>query len=248
MTALYIAIGVVAGLLLLATLAFLLGRAKVRIVCNEKLTVRASILGIRFTLYPEKKKNPEEKKSLKKCKNPHRTLQRELARQEKAARKKQKALEKARKKRKKKQKLQPKRGQPNPNLRENLQMIAALLRKLYRYTHGRVKIKVKRMHIAVGAEDAAEAAIRYGVIVQVAAYILQFIESKFTHIQRKPGAMEIRPDYLSTEMTSDIDIVCSIRLHRALSILLGMHAAYKKERRRALKKAKERMTEEIFVK
>ena len=248
MTALYIAIGVVAGLVLLIVMAFLFGRAKVRIVCRDKLTVRASILGIRFTLYPDKKEKPEDKNSLKKCRNPHRALQRELARQEKAARKKLKALEKARKKKKKKQKLQPKRGQPNPNLRENMSMIAALLRKLYHYTHGKLKIKVKRMHVAVGAEDAAEAAIRYGVIVQAAAYILQFIESKFTHIQRKPGAMDIRPDYLSTEMTADIDIVASIRLHRFLSILMGMYSAYKKERRRALKKAKERMTEEIFVK
>ena len=95
MTALYIAIGVVAGLLLLIVMAFLFGRAKVRIVCRDKLTVRASILGIRFTLYPDKKEKPEEKKSLKKCRNPHRALQRELARQEKAARKKLKALEKA---------------------------------------------------------------------------------------------------------------------------------------------------------
>ena len=101
MTALYIAIGVVAGLLLLIVMAFLFGRARIRIVCRDKLTVRASILGIRFTLYPDKKEKPEEKKSLKKCRNPHRALQRELARQEKAARKKLKALEKARKKKKK---------------------------------------------------------------------------------------------------------------------------------------------------
>ena len=238
MIVLWIVLGVVLGLLILATLAFLLGKAKVRIVCNGGVRVVASILGIRFTLYPKKEQDDREKKSLRRCKNPVRALQKELAQQEKLVRKKLKALQKAKRKAAKKKKLRAKKGQPDPNLKENLQMILALLKKLYEYTHGNVKIKVNRMHVAVGAEDAAEAAIRYGVIVQLSAYILEFIETKFNHIERKDGAIEIKPDYLSESITADIDIACGVKIPHLVKMMLGMYSSYKKERRLALKKAK----------
>lgn len=241
MTVLYIILGIVFGLLLLILLAFLLGTAKVRILCCGDVKATASVLGIRFTLYPKKKDKDEQKKSLKRCKNPQRALEKELARQEKIARKKLKALQKAKQKAHKKKKLKARKGQPDPNLRENLQMICSLLQKLYVYTHGRVRIKVNRMHITVGSDDAAKTAVRYGVILQLSAYLLEFIETKFNHVERLEGAMEITPDYLSDSVTSDIDIVCGVRLHHLLKMLFGMYSAYKKERRLALKKARLRV-------
>lgn len=240
MTVLYILLGILFGLLLLILLVFLLGTASIRIVCNDELRVRASVLGIRFPLYP-KKGDDEEKKSLKQCKNPQRALRRELAQQKKVAEKRLRALQKAKGKAHKKKKLKAKKGQPNPNLRENLEMIRALLQKLYEYTHGAIRIKVKRMHISIGSDDAAQTAIRYGAILQLATYILEFIETKFNHIERREGAMEIKADYLSDSITSDIDIVCGMKLRHALKAFFGMYSAYKKERRLALKKAKARV-------
>jgi hypothetical protein len=241
MTVLYILLGILFGLLLLILLVFLLGSASVRIVCNSDLQVKASVLGIPFRLYPKKDEEGKEKKSLKQCKNPQRVLRRELAAQKKIAEKRLRALQKAKEKAHKKKKLKAKKGQPNPNLRENLEMIRALLQNLYGYTHGKIKINVKRMHISVGSDDAAKTAIRYGVILQLATYILEFIETKFNHIERREGDMEIKADYLSDSITADIDIRCGMKLRNALKAILGMHTSYKKERRLALKKAKARV-------
>ena len=238
MVVLYTILGIILGLLLLILLLFLFGMAKVRIICRGGIKISASILGIRFTLYPRKDEEPEEKKSLKRCGNPQKALKKELARQRRALRKKLKKLRKARAKATRKKYADEPQMQPNPNLRENLGMIRSLIEQLYHYTHGNVKIKVNRMYVTVGSKDAAQTAIRYGIIVQLATYILDFIETRFNRVERKAGAMQIAPDYLSEKTHADIDIVFGVRIRTLLKIAVGMYSSYKKERRIALKKAR----------
>ena len=50
MQALWITLGALAGLLLLVVLLLLVGKARIRIICEKKPKVTASVLGIRFTL------------------------------------------------------------------------------------------------------------------------------------------------------------------------------------------------------
>ena len=126
---------------------------------------------------------------------------------------------------------------PSPNLKENLDVILALLKKLYERTHGKVKIRVRRMHILVGTDDAAKTAITYGVILQSASYILSFIEQKFTHIAYREGDISIAPDYVSGHMSADIDITASIKIRRAIRLGLAILLAYFKESRAAKQKA-----------
>ncbi|MBQ9760515.1 MAG: DUF2953 domain-containing protein [Clostridia bacterium] len=241
MNALIIALAIVLGLLLLILLLVLFGRAKIRIICQGKIRVVASVLGIRFTLYtsePKKKK----KRLLHRCDDPERVLARELRRQRRALRKKErKLLKKLRKKDHKKVK-QIRRGQPDPNLIENLEMIRELLKKLYKVTKGTIRVKVRRMHIYIGTEDAAKTAVAYGIAVQAAACTLELIDTLFTKIRRKEGAMKIVPDFLSETTTSDIDISASINIRRAISIGLSMYSAYKAERKYALQKARYRVS------
>ncbi len=236
MIGLWIALAVVA----LLVLVILFGSVKVRIVCREKLRVVASVCGIRFTLVSDKEPKKKEPRNLSKCRNPEAVLRRELRRQQKEARraerKRLKAEKKAAKKAKKKALAAEKRV-ANPNLKENLEMILALLKKLYTVTRGKLRIRVRRMHITVGAEDAAKTAILYGVILQSASYILNFIEEKFNHIRRKAGEMSIEPDYISGKSHADIDIACSVKLRRLIAIGLGMLLSFNKERTRAYQKA-----------
>lgn len=239
MNALIIILGVLLGIVLLLLLAVLFGRAKIRIICQGKIKVMASVLGIRFTVYSDQKKK-KKKRLLHRCDDPDKVLKRELRRQKKALEKKRKKRKKAKTKKEKR----IKRGHPDPNLIENLQMIQTLLKKLYAVTKGALRIKVRRMHISIGTEDAAKTAITYGVAVQSAAYLLEFIDTHFTKIRRKNGAMAIVPDYLSETTTSDIDISCSIGLRRAVSIALTMYSSYKAERKLALAKARRRYQEE----
>lgn len=239
MKALIIVLCAVLGIILLLLLAILFGRAKIRIICQGKIKVVASVLGIRFTVYSDQPKK-KKKRLLHRCDNPDKVLKRELRRQKRALEKKRKKKLKSQNKKVK----QIKRGQPDPNLIENLQMIQTLLKKLYEVTKGALKIKVRRMHIAIGTEDAAKTAITYGVVVQSAACLLEFIDTHFAKIKRRDGAMTITPNYLSETTTSDIDIACSIGLRKAVSIALAMYSSYKAERKLALAKARYRVKQQ----
>ena len=236
----------IGGLLLLLLLLLFLGTARVRLTyTGKKPRVVVSVLGIRFTLLSDQ--DPDEAKTdLSRCRNPKQALQRELRRQKrlaaKAEKKKrraaQRAAEKAKKKREKKALAAT---QPSPNLKENLDMILALLKKLYVLTHGKMKIRVKHLMISVATDDAAKTAILYGSVVASVAAIIEFIDRKFTRVRRRSGEMQVYADYLSEKSKAEIDIICSIRLYRALIIGVSMLLAWKNERAAAVKKARERV-------
>ncbi len=244
MIVLWILLAVLLAILACLLLLILFGGVQIRIICQEKLRVVAGVWFLRFTLVSdEKKKKKEQKKQrLSDCKDPERALRRELKRRQKAAKKAEKKRLKAQKKAEKKAARKSRHAAsgkkaPSPNLKENLDMILALLKKLYERTHGRVKLRVRRMHILVGTDDAAKTAITYGVILQSASYILNFIENHFTHIAYREGDISISPDYVSGHMSADIDIAASIKVRHALRLGIAMLMAYFKESRAAKQKA-----------
>lgn len=237
MIVLWIVLAIIAFLALL----ILFGSASIRIVCKEKLRVVASVCGIRFTLISDKEPTKKPPKDFERCRNPEKALRKELKRQrklaEKARRKRLRAEKKAAKR--KKQHASDQAGQklPTPNLKENLEMILALLKKLYTLTAGKLRIRVRKLQIEVGSGDAATTAILYGVILQSASHILNFIETCFNHIERRDGEMQITANYTSGHCSADIDIACSIKLRRAIKLAVGMLLSYNKEKTVARKKA-----------
>ena len=235
-----IGLGIALAVVSLLVLVILFGNVKIRIVCREKLRVVASVCGIRFTLISDKEPKQTPARNLTECKNPEAVLRRELKRLKKEARKAERKRQKAERKAAKKAKKKEQEAQKqvvNPNLKENLEMILALLKKLYSVTRGKLRIRVHRMHLTVGTDDAAKTAILYGVILQTASYILNFIEESFNHIRRKPGDMSIEPDYTLGQCRADVDIACSVKIFRLISIGLGMLFSYNRERSRAYQKA-----------
>lgn len=239
MKALLIIVGVIVGILLLLVIAFVCGRAKLHITCRGKVRVVASILGFRYTLYTDEE-DQKTKRMVWRSGDPDRVLRRELKRQKKAA---LKALKKKQKRTQKlaEQKLERRaNNQPDPNLIENLGVVAAMVKHFYTLTRGKIRIQVNAMHIKVASDDAAKTAIRYGVIVQAVSYLFQWIESHYTHVEREDGDMTVETDYTATEMSSDIDIVCTVPVRHALKIFSELQTAYKKEQSVALAKAKKR--------
>ncbi|MBQ8309810.1 MAG: DUF2953 domain-containing protein [Clostridia bacterium] len=232
-----IVLWIILAILALLVLLILFGSAKVHIVCREKLRIAVSVLGIRFTLISDKEKKEKPKKELETCHNPDKVLKKELKRQMKAAKKAEKKRLKALKKAEKKKALAASGKRATPNLKENLEMILALLKKLYAETRGNIKIRFRRMHIYVGSNDAAKTAILYGVIVQSVSYILNLVEEKFTHVKRRDGDVTVEPDYTSAQCSADIDLICTVKIRRAISMALSMLLAYNRERGIAYKKA-----------
>ncbi len=232
MTGFWIALAIVAGIILFCIvfiiLLLLFGRVKIRITYIGGLRAVASVLGIPLKVYPEKDENEKKRSRTERCRSPKKALMRELRRLEKQKKadekeKRKKAHLQAKRKRKRARRRKgDANAQPAPRLVESLSDITNLIKKLYKIARKGLKIHVKKMHIYVATEDAAKTAVVYGVVLQSVAYLLQFIETRVLHIRRDEGAMEIVADYLSQSSHAEIDIICYVLLSKViLSGVLG---------------------------
>lgn len=235
MTALTIVLSVIGGIAVLLLLALFLGSARMKISIDKEVLVSVSILGIRRQRFPRPKPK-EELRDISRCRHPERILKKE-------ERRRRKELAKAERKRLKKKAAQPSAPAPAPNLKENLDMIFALLKRAYKLTRGKVTIEFREMHLLVATGDAAQTAILYGVVLQTSAYLLQWTEENFNHVRRLDGAMTVEPDYLAAIPSAKVDLRISVRLFRAIGIGFKMLRAYFSERRRARRRAAKRTSD-----
>ena len=247
MTAL-ITILIILGVILVATVLILfVGNAKIRVTTKGQIRVVASICGISFTIYPDKKDAPKKPRNLARCRNPEAILQRELKRQQrakaKAERKKERAAKRAAKRSEKKIGI-PQKYCPVPNIKENLEMVLALAKKFYHTTHGKVRIRVNKLHIRVAADEAAHTALLYGVVIQIVSAILNYIDQYYAALEHKEGDISINPDYASSESSADIDITLTAKVWRTILIIIKMVDAYDAEKKIAYRKAALRRREE----
>lgn len=251
MNPLTVILAILGGILLLILLLILFGSAKIRIICREKVRVVLYVCGFPITLVSDKKKKKDRPKELKDCKNPNAILKRERRKLRKAEKKAAKKQEKEKKKaalkakrKKQHQKGEKKKKDPSkPTLSENLSMIFALLKKLYQVTNGKFRLRVYRLHILVGTDDAAKTAILYGATVQSVSCILQWLQTHFIPIRRDEGAMTIDADFVSGKTSADIDLCCSLKLRRAIVIGLRMLMAFLKEKEKVDQKVQARLAE-----
>ena len=247
MTVLITILIIIGVLLISAALILFVGNAGIRIITDKEVRVQISVCGIPFTIYPDKKNAPKKPRNLAKCRNPEAVLQKELERQrkerEKIARKKVRAAKRSARRAEKKIGI-PKQYCPVPNLKENLEMVLALAKKLFFKTSGKVKIKVNKLHIRVATTDAAHTALLYGVVIQLINYIVTFIESNYSVIAYKDEDVAVEPDYSTSECSANIDIVLSAKVWRAIKIVVEMVDAYDAEKKNTYRKAALRQIEQ----
>ena len=124
---------------------------------------------------------------------------------------------------------------------ENLDMIRAILARLYEKTRGRIRVHVRALHVRVGSDDAAKTAILYGAVLQSASLLLSFIESTFTHVSRTEGSMTVEADFSARRVTAEIDIEVTARLRHLLGTALALLFSYQSERGKAREKAQARL-------
>ena len=255
MNPLLLILSILGGLLGLILLLILFGSVKIRIVCKEKVRVVLYACGIPITLVSDKPKKKDLPKDLKPCTDPNALLRRERKKylkakkkaEKKAAKKlkkqKKKEAEKAKHKRQHQGDEKKKKDPKKPTLSENLAFIFALLKALYRATNGRFRLRIRRMHLLVGSDDAAKTAILYGAAVQGLSYILQWLQEHFIPIRRDEGAMSVNADFVRCKTSADIDLCCSLKIRSAVAIGVKMLTAYLKEKQNLDKKVKARLEE-----
>lgn len=240
MNGLQIALSIIGGILLLFLLALFFGSASVQLTFDGDVAVSVSVFGIRKRLFPRATPN-KTLRDVADCKHPDRLLRKEEKKRQKAA---AKALKKEQKRKKKGDAAKPaQKPAPAPNLKENLDMVLALIKRAYTLTKGKIGIEFRKMHLFVATKDAAQTAILYGIILQASSYLLQWVEDHFHHIARKDGAVTVEPDFLSGTPSAELDLRLSVRLFRAVGIGLGMFRAYLAERKRARRRAAKRTSQ-----
>ena len=227
-----IALIAVGGVLLILLLVLFCGTAQLRISCRDSVRVRLRVLGLRFRLYP---RNDGEDEPRGFCRFPNRALARELRRQKRAEKRARKAL-------KKKKKQAVGAGLPKPNVKENLEMIRALVMEFYRVSRGKITVRTLRLKVVVATGDAAKTALIWGGVSASASMLLNWINDHYAYIDHEPGEVDIRPDFAGSESGADIDLVFSLGLWSALRIALTMRTRFAEEKARAHIKAVRRLT------
>lgn len=179
MTALYIIFTVLAVLLLLLLLPI-----RIYLSYDGSVCAFLSVFGIRFPLYPRKKRKGKTKK---------------------AARKKKKSASPPTHKEQEKAKSGVSR------YLKNFRFFLTLIQKIQKKLRGAFKIEILRMRATVATGDAASTAILYGVVSQGFSYVLALADT-FLKTKYSPENIYLAPDYTAEKTDFKIKIRFSSNL------------------------------------
>lgn len=187
---------------------------RISVSYDEKLSVKLKILFLSFTVFPKKKKKIDPKKfSLKKFKK-------RRIKEEKAYLKKQKASKESKKTSKEdeaKKSTSKKKG-----VKESASYIMSFIRdvvfKIIKKTAKYLRVDISEFRIVVGGDDAAEIAIEYGVVSQIAGYIIGLIDGLKHTRYTKDAVVEISCDFTAPSSNVSADLSFRLRVWHLVAI------------------------------
>ena len=204
--------------------------AYVTIDMAEEMALTVRVLGIPIRILPKKPKTYNLKKyTLKKIRKRDEKEAKKAAK--KAASKKKKKAEKEQKKADKKAELaklskeerralKEKKKASRPALTNLIPLVCRVLGLFFSRFFGKLRIKVARLHVRVGAADAMQAAVIYGVVNQSVQYLVEFLR-KISHVDGlKKADILVEPDFLSDKVEFDFNITVRVSLGNVLGALL----------------------------
>lgn len=208
-------------ILLLLTLIIAI-RVKVTLKIRDELTLFITAFGIRFQIFPKKKK---------KYKLKNYTLKKIRAREEKQAKKDalkaQKKAEKAAAKKAKgkgrkltKEEKAQKRAE-RPKTSDIASLFIELLKLAPRTFLARFHFHVAKLHITVGGENAATAAITCGAISGALYPLLEFLD-RHSNLHRKNADIYVGVDYTQKKIKFNGDIAFSMSIFGLLCVALKL--------------------------
>lgn len=223
-------------------------RANIEVCYSDSVRVAVKVLGMRFVITPKKKKPPKlsdfsPKKYRKRlAKDEKARLKKEAKKAKKQAQKEAKAAEKKKAAEAKKQaeKAGTTDGDGNKKKKKKKKMQFAdilgwafvgldALKGLGKSFGKHFEIEAVKMKIAVGTDDAAQTAILYGIIVQMAAYLVEGLSAITNFRCKNREEMEITADFLSDKLVMDLHFIFKVRIwHIFAWIFAAIGAALKR--------------------
>lgn len=190
--------------------AFILSlKAKVTLEYAEELALSVRVLFVKVRILPKKEKKPgPHSMSERKAKKIKKQLEK------KAEKKRRKALEKAEKKKAKRAAAEgkPKKKRSLEEILDLIAMIKDILTTVLGKFFSHLRIDLARLHVTVGAEDAASAALYYGIICDALLHLLPVLESLKGFDTPDARDLSVDVDYLSESITADVKISMSLRV------------------------------------
>jgi hypothetical protein len=201
---------IIVGAILLFIAALLALRVRIRIVLQNDISVTLHILCFRKRLFP-RRKTPKRKYLSKKraAKNARKAAKKAAKDAAKAAKKKKHLFSKKKKR----------------TLAEKLVLVRAISAALIRKTRKHLRLHAARLHVRVATGDAATTAVSYGVVCQSLSYLLALFD-RVTKLKAVTPDVSVTADYLAEKPCADVDIVFSLRVLGALSIVFGAAIAF----------------------
>ena len=238
------------ALLLLLVSLLLIGRAKLILRYRSGLEVKLSFFGIQKTILQNKNAAPRKAKPLTDLTDlpgVDRKLKRLFKQQKRAlAKAKRRQLKEAKQslRRQKKKEKEKKRTSPKLSPQEVLTLALHLIEKAYEITKGKFDLRIERLIIIVGSEDAATTALLYGSLSTLLAGLTDFLDTNGVRTKVEKDAVSISPDFTAEQCKAKISLVLSTGLLRALIILARGGVAYIREKAAAEQHAKERFAQQ----
>jgi len=198
------------GKILLGVLLFLLLLCLIPvyvcIVYDGEVTLGVRALGIRIPILPKKKKKIHLRRfsaaRVRRLREQERLERLKKLKKKQEAAKKKKAAAEQKKKEKQKQLPPPEVSDEPGTIRILLRIVGDVLDTFF----GRLRVKMLRLRITVGASDAAKTAIMYGIVSQGVACLMELVAQKTRYRRVKCAEVEVVPDYLAQKTTADVDL------------------------------------------
>ncbi len=197
--------------ILLALLILLFARVRLLLYYENGLRLSLSYLFLRFRLYPSKRKKRKKEKKKKASKTTQATH--------------------------KKGGGTPKGGKKRPlslgDIRFLLGVLREVIKTLLEKSSRHVRIRIRRLSLMIGgSEDAAKAAIEYGLASQAVAYLTAFLVNTGFLTEPKRHAIDVRVNFLEKHHTfsARTEIACPLVYLIPLAISALMQALSAKNR------------------
>lgn len=192
---------IIVASILLPLLVLLFGPVRFSLIFDGRLRLRLSYLFLRISLYPQQAKKKKKRPKANKRNKKHKKSQSSSTEAVTDAKKREE------KPKEEKQKLS------FSDIRFLLRVLRELVGSILNHARKHIRLYVRRLRITIGGEeDAARAAIEYGLLTQSVSYLIAALDS--TGFLKKNGVREtsVNVDYLESKhsLEARIDVVCPL--------------------------------------
>lgn len=194
---------VLAILVVIALLIFLLlmTNLKIRVASDGDITLKAGAGPVMLKLMPKKQKKVKLRRFT------HRKYLALVEAEKKGLQDKKAGQEADKSKQKEKGKKE--------SVANTVSLITQILERLGVYA-GRLRTKIKSLDVTVGGDDAASAAVTYGVISQSVSYLIEILDCNTKLNIPDPDRLSVKCDYTAKEISINVDISVKLRVIDAL--------------------------------